>query len=152
MQCVGLQRLARILPRGMAKRARARQVNGQRHEEHYNGRYARSDVHAAEKQPVKRFVNDVQRGQRQEARLHKRRKVFKLSVPVGMGLVRRPIGHTDGEKGDNRGNQIQAGVQRLGKHAKAARAYHQEGFQGNQQRRRTHAQKRGALLLPRFLD
>ena len=152
MQRVRLQRLARILPGGMAEGPCARHVNRERNEEHHNCRYARPDVHAAEKQPVKRFVNDVQGSQRQQARLHERGEVFKLPVSVGMGLVCRPIGNSNGKKSDNRGNQIQPGVQRLGQHAEAPRFDNQERFQRNQQGRRTHAQKRGPLLLPRFLD
>ena len=61
MQRVRLQRFALELPRRLLQRLGPRQVHQQRHEQHHDGRQARLDVHAAEKQPRERFVDDVQR-------------------------------------------------------------------------------------------
>src|SRR6266704_3377892 len=41
-------------------------------------------------------------------------------------------------------------MQGFGKHAQASRSDHEKSLQRNQEQRRAHTQKRGALLLPHF--
>jgi hypothetical protein len=59
MQRVRFQGFAGVFFRGTRKRSRARNVNGQRHEEHQDGRDARLDVYVMKEQPVKRLIDDV---------------------------------------------------------------------------------------------
>jgi hypothetical protein len=69
-----------------------------------------------------------------------------------MLFIRRLVGHAHGEKRDDRGKQVKTGVQRLRKYAQASRPDDQKRLEGDQHQSRAHAQERGPLLLPSFLD
>ena len=113
MQGVGLQCVARIFSRHASQGPRPRQIDGQSDQQHQDRGDARLDVHAAEEEAVKRLVYDVESGQRQKPGLDECRKVFEFAVPVRMPLIRRLVGHAYGKKCDDRGKQVEAGMQRL---------------------------------------
>ncbi len=90
----------------MFERARPGDVDGQRHKQHHDCGDARLDIHAAEKEPVKRFINDVERGEEQQTGLDEGGKVFEFSVAIGMAFVGRFIRDPHGEKGDDGRNEV----------------------------------------------
>ena len=112
----------------MPQGSRASEIDAQRDEQHRERQHARLDVHAAEKHAIKRFVNDVQGGQRQQAGLDERGKILKLPMTIEVPLIGRQVRHAHRKEGDDRGNQVQAGVQRFGKHPKASRADDQKSL------------------------
>src|SRR5260370_1242865 len=124
----------------MPEGACSRQIDGQSDQEHQDRREAGLDVQVAKEQPGKRFINDVESRQREQSGLDECGEVLKFPVPVGMPLIGRLVGHAHGEKSNDRGNQVQAGVQRLRKDAQASRADDEKCLQRNQQHR-------GAALL-----
>ncbi len=68
-----------------------------------------------------------------------------------MSLIRRLVGDSNGKKCNDRREQVQAGVQRLGEDTQAARTENEKRFQGNQQSGRGNAQERRPALFARFL-
>src|SRR5260370_564889 len=131
----------------MPEGACSRQIDGQSDQEHQDRREAGLDVQVAKEQPGKRFINDVESRQREQSGLDECGEVLKFPVPVGMPLIGRLVGHAHGEKSNDRGNQVQAGVQRLRKDAQASRADDEKCLQRNQQHRGAHAQERGSAVL-----
>ncbi len=107
MQRVGLQRFARIFSSNMFESAGSGEIDGQRHEQHQKCRNTRLDMHGVEEEPVKRFINDVERGEEQQTGLDECGKVFEFSVAVGMAFVGRFIRDAHGEKRDDCRNQVQ---------------------------------------------
>ncbi len=77
----------------MSQGLRASQVDGKGREQHQNRHHARLDMHAAEKQTVKCFINNVERRQRQQAGRHECGEILELSVTVRMPLVGRLVRH-----------------------------------------------------------
>ena len=65
MKSVGFECFARIFLSDVLKRTRAGHVDGQRRKQDHNGGDTGLDVHGTEEEPVKRFVNDVERGEEQ---------------------------------------------------------------------------------------
>src|SRR5580704_5312318 len=120
MERVGFERVARIFLRNVLERTRPGYFDGQRHEKHEDRGDARLDMHAMEKEPVKCFVNDVERGEEQERGLNECGKIFELAVAVGMPLVGWLIRDAHGEESDDGGEQVQAGVQSFGENAQAS--------------------------------
>src|SRR5580693_4325060 len=133
MESVGFEGVARIFARDVRERARSCDIDGQGHEQHENGGDAGLDVHAVEEEAVKRFINDIESGQEQQRGFYESGEIFKLAVAVGMAFVRRFIRNAYGEKSDDRGEQVQAGVQGFREDAQAARANDEKIFH----RRRT---------------
>ena len=107
-------------------------------------------MHAVEEETVKRFVNDVQRCDEQKRRLDECGEIFELAVAVGMPFVGWFIRDAHGEKGDDRREQVEAGVQCLGEYAQASRAENEKSLQRNQQHGRANAQQCRPALLARF--
>ena len=95
MQRVSLQRFAGVFPGCMSESPRACQVDGERAEKHEDRRHARLDMHAVEKQPVERLINDVKGGQREQTGFHEGGKILELSVTVRVALVGRLIRHSN---------------------------------------------------------
>ena len=91
MERVGFQRFARVFSRNMLERARACDVDRQGHQQHQDRGDARLDMHAAKEEPVKCFINDVERGEEQQAGLDERGEVFEFAVTVGMAFIRRLV-------------------------------------------------------------
>ena len=67
-----------------------------------------------------------------------------------MALVGGLIGNADGEKGDHRGDQVEAGVQRFGQNAQAAGAKDEKRLERHEHDGGAHAEQRGALLFAHF--
>ncbi len=99
------------------------------------------------KEALEGFINDVDGSEDQEAGLDEGGEIFEFAVAVRMALVGGPVGNADGEKGDDRGNKIEAGMEGLGKHAEAARADDQKGFQTKKEGGGADAEQGGAFLL-----
>ncbi len=93
----------------------------------------------AEKEAIKGFVNDVNGSEDKQPGFDERGEIFKLAVAVRVALVRRPVGDTHREKRDDRGDEVEAGMQGLGKNAEAVRAKDQKSFQTEQQHGRANA-------------
>ena len=108
-------------------------------------------MHGAEEEPVKRFINDVERGEEQQTGLDEGGKIFEFAVAVGMAFVGRFIRDAHGEKGNDGRDQVQTRVQRFGEDAQAARAENEKSLQRNEQYRGADAQQRRPPLFTRFL-
>src|SRR5580700_7983160 len=114
MERVGFQGVALVFSCDVRESTRSCQIDSQRHKQHQDCGDARLNVYVVEEQPVKRFVNDVERGKEQERGLNECGEIFKLAVAVGMPFIRWLIRDAHGKKGDDSREQVQAGVQGLG--------------------------------------
>ena len=65
-----------------------------------------------------------------QARLQERRETLHFAVAVGVVGVGRTVGHAHRQKGNDRGDEIQAGMQGLGEHAEAPRQVAEKNLQG----------------------
>ena len=106
---------------------------------------------AVEKEPVKRFVNNVQRGEEQERRLDECGEILELAMAIRMAFVGRFIRDAHREECDDRSKQVQARVQSFGEDAQASRADDEKSLQGNQQHGRADAQQCRSALFVCFL-
>ena len=100
----------------------------------------------AEKQPLQRLQDDVQGGEQQQAGFDKRRKILDFAVAVGMIGIGRPVGNAHRQIGDDRGDQVQARMQRLGEHSQAARGHRQKNLQRHQHHGRADRGERRHLF------
>ena len=82
-----------------------------------------------EEEPGEGFIDDVERRDNQEPGFEEGREVFKFAVAVGMALVGGLIGDADGEKGDDGGDEVEAGMECFGENAEAAGAPNEEGLE-----------------------
>src|SRR5882724_12826999 len=113
MECVGLQGFAGIFLRHSIQRAGSCDVDGQRYQKDDDSEDAGLYVNRAKEESSDAFVNYVKRREQQQASFHKRRKILEFTVAVGMTLVCRQIGNTDGEKCNDCGDEVETGVQRF---------------------------------------
>ena len=74
----------------------------------------------AAEQPVKRFPDDVERGQEQQARLDERGKALHFPVAVEMLRVGGLVRDAHGKIGDDGGDEIEDRMQGLRKNSQAA--------------------------------
>ncbi len=81
-------------PRGRA-RARADQVDSQRHAQNDDRQQARPHLNLAEEKPLDSLPNDVQRREQQQAGLDERGEIFNFAVAVGVAGIRGPVGDTE---------------------------------------------------------
>ena len=146
MQRIGLQRFAGVLVRHLIERPRACNVDGQRGKEYQNRCEARFNVNGMKEQAIKGLIDDVKSRNDEQSGFQKCRKILKLSVSVRMPCISRLIGNANGQKRNHRGDQIKPGMQRFGKHAKAARPQNKKSLKAKQQRRGADAQQCSALL------
>ena len=107
-----------------------------------NRREAWANLHAVEEQALKRFPDDVERGEEQQTGLDKRGKAFHLVVAVRVLCVGGLFRDANRKVRDDRGDQVQNRVQRFGENAQAARHRRQENFQKHEQHRRADRSER----------
>ena len=112
---------------------------------------AQANGGSAEEQPLKRFPDDVERGEEQQARLDERRKALHFSVAVEMIRVRRFVRHADGKIRDHRGDQIENRVQRFGENSQAACDDGENHLQRDEHHGRAHRAERRHALFARGL-
>ena len=147
MQRVGFQRLAAYCSRATraSARERSRSTPSAMPRIPIASRLGRI-CDFAKKQPLHRFPDDVDRGQHEQARFDERREILDLAVTVSVIGIGRAVGNSNGEIGDDRGDEIEAGVQRLGEHAQAAGGQRQKNLQRNENNGRTHRAECRQLL------
>ena len=78
------------------------------------------DVRAA-RQPLDGAPGDEEAGEHEDRCLRQRGQVLGLAVPVLVPFVGGPRSDADGEEREERGDEVGAGVERLGKEAEAVR-------------------------------
>jgi len=146
MERIGFEGFAGVLGGDDVKRTGAGQVNRQRDEENKDGHEAELNVHRMKEEAREGFIDNVERSQDEQTGFDESGEIFKFAVAVRMTLIGGLVRNAHGKKRDHRGDQVEAGMQRFGEHAEAARAKHQKSFQAQKQQRRTDAEKSGPLL------
>ena len=149
MECVRFERFADVLLCHFVESAGTGQVNGQSDAEDQNGGETGLNVDRMEEQAVKGLIDDVEGGDDEKSGFKEGGEIFEFAVAVGVARIRGLIGDADRKEGDDRGNEIQAGMEGFGEDTEAARSPNQEGLQAKEEHRGTHAEQRGAFL---FLD
>ena len=129
MQRVGFERLAGIFFGDAAESARADEIDRHRQQQNQDRGEAGMNLRGAEEQPLKRFPDDVERGEKQQSRFDERGKALDFSVAVEMLRVGGLIRHAHGKIGDDRRDEIEDGMQRFGKNSQAARDRREEHLQ-----------------------
>ena len=104
-------------------------------------------MHGMKQQPLKRFPDNVERGQQQQACFNERRKALHFAVAVKVVGVGGLVRHAHGEERDDRGHQIENGMQRFGENSQAARGNGEKNLQGYQHHSRADRAQRSQLLL-----
>ena len=94
MQGVRLERLAGVLFGHFVECPGACQVDAQSHEKDKDGRQAGLDMNGMKEQAGKGLVNNVQRGEEQEAGFNESGKILKFSVAVWMARISGLIGNS----------------------------------------------------------
>ncbi len=146
MQGVGFERFALVLARDSREHSRAKQIHQHGDGESADGEPARLDLHGVKEEPLDRLPDDVEGGDHQQARFDKRRKTFDFAVAVRVAGVGREIGDANGQIGENRSDEVEAGMHRLGEHAEAVRGDGEHDLDEHQHDRRANRTKRGHLL------
>ena len=109
--------------------ARADEINSHAQRENQDRQQAGANVHGVEEQPLKRFPDDVHGGEQQQAGFDERGKTFHFPVAVEMIRVGGFVRNAHRKIGDDRGHQIQDGMQRFGQNAQAAGAHREKYLQ-----------------------
>ncbi len=146
---VGFEGFAGVALGDRVECTRPRQINGEGDKKNEDGDEAGLNVNAVKEEAVESFVNDVDGGEDEQAGFDECGEIFKFTVAVGMALVGGLIGDTNGEKGDDGGDQVEAGMEGFGEDAETVRAEDQEGFEAEEEGSGADTQQSGALL---FLD
>jgi len=149
MEGVGFERFADVLTGHFVESAGAGKVDGESDEEHDDSGEAGLDVNGMKEEAVESLVNNVEGGENEKAGFQERGEIFEFAVAVGMTRVSRPIGNADREKGDDGGDEVQAGMEGFGKDAKTAGAPDEKGLQAKKDQGGADAEEGGTLL---FLD
>jgi len=111
MQCIGFEGIARVFLGDLVQGASTSEVDAKCRAKNQNRGETRFDVHGMEKKPRERFIDNVERGEHQEACFQKSREVLELAVAVGMARVGGLIGKPYRQERDDRGDQVQARMQ-----------------------------------------
>ncbi len=90
--------------------------------------------------------DDVNRSRQQQSRFDKRGETFDLAVAVRVSRIRGAIGDANGKPRQDGSNQIEAGMQRFGKHAQAAGRRRQKHLKTEQNKRGPDRSQRRHLL------
>ena len=120
VQGVGFQRLAVVFGGNASEDARAPPVEPHGKQHHGKGRDRRFDIDAAKEQTQRRFVDDPGTGQQKQAGFDECGKILDLAVTVLVVGVGGLVGDSDGEKCEQRSDQIEPGVSRFRQNAEAA--------------------------------
>src|SRR5260221_7212483 len=107
------------------------------------------NVDGVEKEAMEGLVDDIDGGENEQAGFNEGGKIFEFAMAVGVALVRGLVGDADGEKRDDGGDKVKAGMEGFREDAEAVRADDQKRFQAKQDGGGCNAQQGGALL---FLD
>ena len=146
MKRVGFECFAGMTPGDGVERARAGEINGESDEKNEDGGEGGLNVDGVEEEAIEGFIDDVDGGEEEQAGFDEGGEIFKFAVAVGVALVGRLIGNADGEKGDDGGDEVEAGVQGFGENAEAVCAKDEEGFKAEEKRGGTNTEKGGAFL------
>src|SRR5579863_5803886 len=153
MQRVCLKRFAGIFFRDAGQRARTNKINSHRESKNHDGGEAGPKIARMEQQSLKYLPDDVERGEKQEARFDERGKALDLAVAVEMLGVRGLVGSHHGKRRDHRSNEVQSGVQGLRENSQAPGKNGQENLQRQQDNSRTDGRKsRETLFLCGFVE
>ncbi len=148
MQGVGLERLARMLLRGLVKRARAEEVDDDRDAHDGERRGRRLDrVGLRAGKALDRLPDHHAAEHEQERGLGKRGQALHLAVAVMMLLVRRLVADAHREVGDYRGDEIDEGVGGFRQDRERAGSEPDRGLGDGQSRRGGDRGERDALLV-----
>ena len=98
------------------------------------------------REPRDRERRDGDADEREHGRLRQRGEVLGLSVPVLVPFVGGPAGDADREEREQRGNEVGAGMQRLGDESQAAADEAGAELQCGEHRRRADRDERGPAL------
>lgn len=144
---VGLERLAGVLVRHAAQRARAAVVENDRHGHHEHGPYVRLNLHGMEEEALDRLIDDPYAGGKEQAGFDEGGDVLDLAVAVLVLRVGGQVTDAHREEGDDRGHQIERRVQRLGKDAEAAAHQAYDELEEGDRNGHQHAVACHAMLL-----
>ena len=92
-------------------------IHADREKQHGNRQQRVVQLHRAEKDTLHRLPDDPGAGDSHQPRLAEGGEILNLAVAVGMILVCRLVAHLHGEVGQRRGDQVESGMGRVGKHA-----------------------------------
>ena len=98
------------------------------------------------REPRDRERGDGDADEREHSRLRQRREMLGLAVPVLVPFVGRPAGDADREEREQRGDEIRAGVQRLGDQPEAAAREARAELERDEHGRRADRDERRAAL------
>ena len=146
MKRVGFQRFARKFPRHARQCPRPDHIDAHRNAENHHGQRARLQMHLLEQQAHKRLHDDVHRSREKQSRFDERGEIFKFSVAVGVPGIRGLVGHPHRKPRQDGRDQVQPRMQRLGKHAQAARGGGQKHLEAHEDNRGADGPKRRHLL------
>jgi len=105
------------------------------------------DVDFAEEDPAHGLVDDPGAGEEEQQGLDEGRDVLDLAVSVGVRFVRRPVRDTDGDEGDQRGDEVESRMGGLGQDAERAAEEADDELHPRQAQGGQHGAPRGPLLL-----
>ena len=114
MQGVGFESLAFVFRGDAAEGARTPPVHSHGDQHHGECPDRRFDFDVAEKQAHDRFVDDPGAGQQKQAGFNEGGKIFDFAVAILVVGVGGLVGNSDGEIGEQRGDQIERGVRGFG--------------------------------------
>lgn len=143
---VGFEGLGVVLAGHAHQGAGAEPVDAEREEKDQEGEEGGLDLDPVD-EAMDGFPDDPGAGDEEQRGLEDGAEVFELGVAVGVVGVGGLVGDADGEVGDDGGDEVEAGVGRLGEHAQAVRAQADDGFHRQQDHAGEHAGKRDGALL-----
>jgi len=114
MQRVGFERLTVVLGSDAAESAGAPPIDSHRDEHHGECPEGWFDFHVAEEQTHDCLVDDPDAGQQKQPGFHEGGEVLDLAVAVLVVGVGGLVGDSNGEVGEQGGDQIERGVRGLG--------------------------------------
>lgn len=129
MQSIRFECLAGEATRDARNGAGARGVNSHHNEQENDSEPAGTQVCAVEEQALESFPNNVKRGEEQEAGFDKGGEAFEFGMTVGVVGVGGLVGDTNREKGDDGGDEVEAGMQRFRENAQTAGAKGKENLE-----------------------
>ncbi len=129
VQRIGFERLAVVLGCDPAQGARSPEIHPHGDKHHDESGDAGLDVDVMEEEPLDGFVDDPDTGEQEQAGFEEGRKIFHFAVSVLVIGVGGLVGDSNRHQGDDRGDQIERGMQRFRKYAQAAGGDAHHNFQ-----------------------
>ena len=128
MQRIRFQRLAHVLSSHACKSSRPKQIDSQGDAQNADRRHAGPNCDLPKEQPLHRFPDDVGGRENEQARFEERREILDLAVAVSMIGIGWAVRDSNREIRNDRGDEIQRGMQGFGEHPEAPRRGGQESL------------------------